>query len=213
MFFRRDTTLLATLVAATLLANCGGSSFKGGSGVARKAKAPQSNTGLPHSDPLTTPEAVPPKLELNYNTCATRPENGRRSTGKCNANEVIVIVNDGTAGEMTCCPVGTDVLSAVEAEQNIRKQGKCGPDEVATGVEDLRNSVVLCTKVNTQFLKTEPRASAVYAKSGTPGILGTLAQAYNIGDCCVCGEGSVFIGNHTSSDNTCSDECVAIVKK
>ncbi len=201
------------MIAGAFLANCGGSSFKGSSGITKKGNKTEDDSALPGSHTVEPGNTFPPKAEIDYSVCASLPENGKRGTGQCNANEVIVIVNDGTAGEMTCCPVGANVFSTEASERNIRRVGKCGQDEVATGIEDLSKSIVICTKVDTRFLKTEFRATSIYAKSGSTGNLGTLAKAYNIGDCCVCPEGSVFAGNHTSSDNKCTDECVAIVKK
>ena len=156
---------------------------------------------------------IKPKVNVDYAGCAALRTKGKRGLGPCNANEVIVIVNDGRKGEMTCCPIGNNVFSTVAAEQNVRREGQCRADEVATGIKDLEKSIILCTKVNTQFLKTEYRATSIYAVSKSPGNLGALAKAYHNSDCCVCPEGSVFTGKHTAANDQCTDECVAIVKR
>jgi hypothetical protein len=40
-----------------------------------------------------------------------------------------------------------------------------------------------------------------------------LVDSYHNSDCCICPEGSVIAGGHTSADNRCADVCVSIKKK
>jgi len=202
------------VASVTLFINCGGSSFSGVRGTKKQKPAPsQSDVPLPGPETVAPGSALRVQPDVDYEVCGALPASGKRGVGQCNSDEVVVIVNDGTHQEMTCCPISANVISQDVSEQNLRRQGKCGPDEVATGVESLATSTLFCSKVDTRFFKTEVRGSSIYAKNTSVGHLGTLARAYNQGDCCVCPEGTIVTGNHSPGDNRCTDECVAIVVK
>ncbi|MFO0679501.1 MAG: hypothetical protein U0169_23445 [Polyangiaceae bacterium] len=174
------------------------------------------------SDAGTPPAQTPPEtttmggLQIaspNYTSCAALPNAGKRGYGTCPANQVVVIVNDGKAQEMTCCPVSANVLSAVPAEQNVVRTGLCQADEVATGMQDPSAPRVFCTKINATFLKLSSPVPSKYVNGNAPGALGAIARSYNVSDTCICEEGLVVIGGHTASDNKCTEQCVRIEKK
>jgi hypothetical protein len=150
---------------------------------------------------------APPK----YNECMKLPQSGKRGYGTCPADQVVVIVNE--AQEMTCCPIGKNVLSSVAAEQHVERQGLCGANEVATGMKDPKAPKVYCTKINTTHLKLSPANPAKYYQGGAPGVVGQIAASYNANDTCICDEGTVISGGHTGNDNVCKDQCVRIEKK
>ncbi len=160
---------------------------------------------------VTTCDA-PSSTTPDYMVCASLPTQGKRGYGMCDADQAVVIVNDGTSREMTCCPIGRNVLSPSAADHNIPRTGLCQADEIATGMTDPAAGV-LCTKINTQFLKLSAPTKAQYVNGNAPGALGVIAKAYNVSDTCICPEGSVVIGGHTTRDNKCEDQCVSILKK
>jgi len=153
----------------------------------------------------------------NYQACASLPSAGKvRYPAKCNANEVMAVINDGNTQEMTCCPLqGSNILSSNPAEQYQPRTGRCLADEVGVGMVSAKDSQIYCTKINTQFLKLGPPQTAIYASrngNSNPS-LQAIAQVYNVGDCCVCPEKTVLVGGHVASDNVCQDQCVAITAK
>lgn len=162
---------------------------------------------------ITACTAIPPVSSVpDYAGCAALPTSGKRGYGMCGADEAVVIVNDGRSQEMTCCPIGKNVLSALPAEQHVSRTGLCLADEVATGMTN-PNGGTLCTKINTQFLKLSAQVNAQYVNGNVPGVLGQIAKAYNVSDACICPEGTVVVGGHTSRDNQCSDKCARIERR
>lgn len=149
----------------------------------------------------------------NYTTCAALPAAGKRGYGQCDADKVVVIVNDGTAQEMTCCPVGANVLSTAAAERHVLRTGTCQADEVATGMQDPNTPGVYCTKINARYLKLSAPITSRYVNGNVPGVLGQIASSYNVSDTCICDEGTVVIGGHTPRDNRCEEKCVRIEKR
>ncbi|MCA9665663.1 MAG: hypothetical protein KC503_08745 [Myxococcales bacterium] len=150
----------------------------------------------------------------NYTACAALPAAGKRGYGTCPAGNVVVIINDGKAAEMTCCPLGgTNVLSTNPAEINVMRIGFCNADEIGTGMLSVAGPMIYCTKFNTKYLQRTAPVTAVYTKGNAPGILGVIAKSYNVNDTCICPEGSMIIGGHTPSDNKCLDQCVKLVLK
>jgi hypothetical protein len=149
----------------------------------------------------------------DYAKCAALPTLGKRGYGTCGFQEVLVIVNDGDKQEMTCCPIGPDVLSTTPGEQNLLRTGGCLVDEVGTGMQSPSTPAIYCTKLNVALFQTAPSAPAMYVTKHLPGALGVIADAYNDNDTCVCPDGSVVFGNHTPKDNVCTDQCVLIQKR
>jgi hypothetical protein len=154
-------------------------------------------------------QIAPPK----YADCVKLPNAGKRGYGKCAADQVVVIINDGKAQEMTCCPIGANVLSSVGTERDVLRTGFCGADEVATGMENPSTPGVFCSKINATYLKLSSRIPSVYTTRSMPGDLGIIANSYNNNDTCICPEGSIMVGGHTPADNRCTDQCVRIEKK
>jgi hypothetical protein len=150
----------------------------------------------------------------DYTTCAALPQAGKRGYGKCDAQQVVVIVNDGKAQEMTCCPVqAQNILSTKPDEQHVQRVGLCLGEEVATGMVEPHAPGVYCTKINTQYMRLSAPVVATYVNNDVPGVLGQIAATYNVSDTCICPEGFVVIGGHTAQDNTCADQCVRIERR
>jgi hypothetical protein len=150
----------------------------------------------------------------NYTACAALPQAGKRGYGKCDANQVVVIVNDGEAQEMTCCPVvAQNILSTKPDEVQIQRTGVCQANEVCTGMIDPHDPGIYCTKINTQFMQLSTPIASTYVQGNAPGVLGQIAATYNVSDTCICPEGTVAIGGHTASDNRCAEQCVRLERK
>lgn len=158
-----------------------------------------------------------PTAPPDYQTCAGLPTVGKkRYPAKCDANQVMAVINDGKAQEMTCCPlVGKDILSADPAEQYLKRTGRCGADEVGVGMEAAANSVIYCSKINYRYLKLTTPIKSIYVTAGSAlnPTMKAIAASYNIRDTCICPEKSILIGGHTTKDNVCTDICVEIVLK
>lgn len=150
---------------------------------------------------------------INYDTCKGLPSAGKRAYGKCAENEVVVIVNDGNAQEMTCCPLtGKNIFSKNTAELFVARTGLCQTDEVLTGMTNTTGSII-CSKINAKYLTLGTPVPSQYVVGTAPGIMGEIAKVYNVSDTCICPEKTVAIGGHTSSDNKCGEQCVVIKKK
>jgi hypothetical protein len=150
----------------------------------------------------------------DYQACAGLPSKGKRGYGQCADDQVVVVINDGKAQEMTCCAVGRNVL-LTEGKHTVR-QGTCAANEVATGMQSAAGPQVFCSKINTKFLSLGNPVTAIYVKSSSRGVsqeLINLAEIYNVRDTCVCPDKHVLIGGHTTSDNRCADQCVEIKEK
>ena len=149
----------------------------------------------------------------DYTSCMQLPKNGKRGYGQCGDNEVVVIVNDGQAKEMTCCPLASPIiLSQKPDERYITRSGRCQTNEVLTGMVSAQGTGY-CTKINTSLVKLSTSVPSVYATGQFAGILGEIARSYNVSDTCICPEATVAIGGHTPQDNTCTEQCVRIQKK
>ena len=211
--------LYAFLVAATMIA-CSEQKFSSTTPGKNptSGKPPRTGSNVTVENSPTTPTADEPlvtdsgtgSLVPDYTQCAALPSAGYAGGGACEANQVMVIINDGKAGGRSCCPVGKNILSVVPAEVNQIRAGVCLADEVATGISAMTSP--FCTKI-TASLKLQPAGRATYGKANSAGKLGPIAATYNKGDCCACPEGSVMIGGHSNGDNSCSDQCVTILKK
>lgn len=173
--------------------------------------------------PITAaPEATISEGELNapfpdLTSCAALPQAGKinyGTTNKCADNWAVVVVNDGTTREMTCCPLKSkNILSTVPAEKQVQRNTSCAPDEVVTGMLEA-TPVYFCTKINVKFFKVGTTATAVFAngdKDLSP-LLRALADSYNVGDTCACQENFLMQGGHVPKDNQCKDACVKLVR-
>ncbi|MCX6117316.1 MAG: hypothetical protein NT027_07230 [Proteobacteria bacterium] len=162
----------------------------------------------PTSTPTTTPSV--PQNPL-YAVCTQSPTKGKQGYGKCKDNHVVVTINDGRYQEMTCCPLPAGVLSSVSAEKHVARSGTCNENEVATGMQTL--SSAFCTKIVTEKYKLSAPITSTYATPSEGGVMGIIARSYHRGDTCICKEGYVAIGGHSSGNNHCADKCVRIEKK
>ena len=151
-------------------------------------------------------------------TCSALPAYGKQDYGtnsKCPDNHAVVVINDGQAKELTCCPIKSPgVLSAVPSEKHIQRSGSCGSNEVVTGMIEA-TPVYFCTKVDSGRFKTGAPIASIYAKNDSnlsPNLL-TIANSYNQRDTCICPEGGFMFGGHVTTDNVCKDTCVAISLK
>ncbi len=150
---------------------------------------------------------------VNYDACKSLPASGKTAYGKCQENAVVVIVNDGKAQEMTCCPLsGKNIFSKVPAELFVARSGLCQANEVLTGMANTSGGVI-CSKIYTKYLTLTTSVPSVYVVGNTPGVMGEIAKSYNVSDTCICPEKTVAIGGHTASDNRCGEQCVVIKKK
>jgi hypothetical protein len=141
-------------------------------------------------------------IRADYTACASLPSAGKRGYGKCEANAVVVIVNDGKAQEMTCCPLGgKNVLSAKDSDLHIQRSGTCQANEVLTGMADPHTPSGYCSKINDKYLKLSAPIPSKYVTGNVPGIMGQIAKSYNVSDTCICPEGTIAIGGHTPQDN------------
>jgi len=147
----------------------------------------------------------------NVSSCAALPEKGKSKDGMCQSDMVLVIVNDVTAEEMTCCPVGMNVLTSNPAERHFIRT-KCENDEVATGIS---RPNFYCSKINTTYLKLSVESSSLFVtpQSGLTQEEKNIASSYNRSDTCICPKGSIVVGPHELTDNTCAEKCVQIQKK
>ncbi len=180
--------------------------------------------GSGSGDPGTSGDQAPTDLaaysdgsvvvKVNYETCASLPASGKRGYGKCNDGEVVVIVNDGKAQEMTCCPVtGKNILTKIDAEKFVERTGTCQANEVLTGMKEPQTPTIFCSKINDKFLTLSTPTPSLYVNGNASGIMGQIAASYNVSDTCICPEGLVAVGGHTAKDNKCAEQCVTIEKK
>jgi hypothetical protein len=152
--------------------------------------------------------------------CASIAGQGKVNYGqqqRCQDGSVLVVVNDGTAKEQTCCPLpGTNIFSKNSSELYVQRTGRCGPDEVGVGMIDPESSSLFCSKINSEHLSLSSPQAAIYAARSSSGIsdaLRVLAGSYNNRDTCVCPDGFILIGGHSPQDNICTDQCVQIVSR
>ena len=212
----------SVILSLLVIVSCSNTDFSSAGQIAKKAAAKKEAPGDQIPTLSESENIPPPDLETDtgglkfsgpdYSQCAKLPSGGyTKGGGQCDANQVIVIINDGKSAGKTCCPIGKNVLSTVPAEMNQVRQGTCLADEVSTGISTM--TAPFCTKINTQFLKLQSVGVATYGVKSSAGALGPLAKIYHKEDCCACPEGSVTIGGHTLSDNQCADQCVKIIQK
>jgi len=155
------------------------------------------------------PEALPPIPKIDYQGCRSQ---AKRGYGKCDANEAIVIVNDGKSQEMTCCRFGTtEVFSFNQAELFVSRQGSCQVGEVATGMSN-PNGGYYCSKLSKYFTTGNPLPAKYIRSAGSADPeLQAIAASYNVNDTCICGTNTVMFGGKTARDNRCTDKCVEII--
>ena len=214
--------VLAT--TAIIFSSCSQGEFTGGAGANRGMIQPPRDTPTntttgtvpgtpPSSNDLKTDDgSLITDLNADYNSCLQLPKSGKRGYGLCGDNEVVVIVNDGAAREMTCCPLASQsILSAIQNEKHVARPGICQADEVLTGMQ--QNYGSYCTKINTSLVKLSAPINSTFVTKSFGGLLGQIAESYNVKDTCVCAEGYVAIGGHTTQDNRCTEQCVKIEKK
>lgn len=173
-----------------------------------------STDGSAKPEGLVAIEGGEKTVRADYSACAALPSAGKRAYGKCDDNSVVVIVNDGKAQEMTCCPLaGKNILSVKSGDQYIQRTGSCQADEVLTGMVDPEAPSGYCSKINNKYLKLSPPVPSQYVTGSVSGQMGLIAKSYNVSDTCICPEGTVAIGGHTAQDNKCSEQCVKIEAK
>jgi len=132
----------------------------------------------------------------------------------CPNNSAVIIVNDGSVKQLSCVPLGNGkIFSSLVQDRNIKRSKKCSEGEVQTGMTTSPAVDVICSKINTsQFMLSAPGRSQ-YVKTRSGGPLQKLLLPYNLGDTCVCPEGTVSIGNHSDTNDRCAEECVSIYSK
>lgn len=204
------------VVVTTALA-CSNGDFSGNSGQISpaKKKVPNIKTETPQSPAGDIGLKTDDGREIitpNLTTCAELRHAGKITDGRCEANSVVVIVDDGSnpGGGLTCCPIGNNVLSAKPEEQHISRN-ECAANEVATGIERPR---VLCTKINTDLFKLEAPTSAILLTPLTSITKNerSIAASYEDFDACVCRAPSVVIGPHSQDNDTCDEKCSVITR-
>lgn len=221
---------LHAITASVALTSCHVTSFSGatkknGDTAAAPTAEPTPDPTATPVDPTPTPQAAAGPTGListgnvrfappDYATCANLPEQGKRKYGACGDGEALVVVNDGEGQEMTCCPLtGANLFSASAEERHQKRTPTCGPGEIATGMESTAGPVILCSKIDTRFLKLGTPQPSIYVSLLTQGLsdaVRSIVASYHLADMCLCPEGTVMIGGHTPSDNSCSDQCVRI---
>lgn len=216
---------LCFAVPGFLLLSCSQGEFTGGS-AANRAMNPPPTANTPSTPQNTIPSDKTPEtsdlitdggsiikeFNADYKSCLQLSKSGKRGYGTCGDNEVVVIVNDGAAKEMTCCPLASNsILSSLANEKHVARAGTCQPEEVLTGMQ--QNYGSYCTKINTNLVKLSAPIQSQFVTKSFPGLLGQIADSYNVKDTCVCPEGYVAIGGHTTQDNRCTEQCVRIEKK
>lgn len=151
---------------------------------------------------------------VDYKACQAIAGAGKRGYGKCDANSVVVVVNDGKKAEMTCCPVSPQLklFSTTASELFVKRSGLCQSDELLSGMIDTSGQLY-CSKINTQSYKLSEPIPSKYVNGAVAGAMGAIAAAYHNSDTCMCEEGYIAIGGHTSSDNTCAEKCVKVLQK
>lgn len=221
VMFNSFTSLLATLLFVVVSCSSGDFAGEGGAGIRPTSKkTPVTPTNPQPSD---EPSNGPNELIIDdagiisplpdYTSCLQLPKSGKRGYGQCGANEVVVIVNDGGAREMTCCPLASPIILSQKADERyITRSGRCQSNEVLTGMVS-EQGTGYCTKINTSLVKLTTPVPSIYVTGQFPGVMGEIARSYNISDTCICPEGTVAIGGHTPQDNTCNEQCVKIEKK
>ena len=173
-----------------------------------------------YAPPLTTPQQNAPvitgggSIQPNYGACASLPGAGKmKYPARCGDNQVVVIINDGSAQEMSCCPLnGTSIFSPNPAELFQERAGRCQVDEVGVGMISSSDGRIYCSKLNVQFLKLGPPQKAQYVSltSNISPEIRAIAQSYNVLDMCACTLGTILLGGHTATDNVCTDDCAAV---
>jgi hypothetical protein len=174
------------------------------------AKQPDSTNDNPQ---LKTDDGGGQIITPNLTQCAELPLAGKTADGKCGANSVVVIVDDGSSasGGMTCCPIGSNTLSAKPEEKHIVRT-QCAANEVATGIS---RPSFFCTKINTDFFVLEPPTSSILLNNQTSitALERSIASSYDNLDACVCRTPSVVIGPHSQQNDTCAEKCAVIKRK
>jgi hypothetical protein len=218
------------IAAIALVVGCKPNKFESGGATAYQSTSttlPQVFSDRPVETMAPNASDAPSGLSENNGVMSASPDLGKCASiagqGKvnygqqprCNDGSVLVVVNDGTAKEQTCCPLpGGNIFSKDSAELYVQRSGRCGPDEVGVGMIDPESSSLYCSKINTQYLSLSAPQAAIYAARSSAGIsdaLRVLAGSYNNRDTCVCPDGFILIGGHSPQDNICTDQCVQIV--
>jgi len=152
---------------------------------------------------------------LDFKACASAAGRGLHDGyGKCGSNEVMTLINDGEGKEFTCCRLtANDVLSPNSGDRYIER-GTCGTDEVGVGMKSL--STAYCSKLNATLYTSTVIGTTVIVYPETSWLdasLKALVDSYGYGDTCICRDGGVVSGNHSSTNGVCADKCVQIKKK
>lgn len=158
-------------------------------------------------------EEIARRAKPDYAACSALPLAGLRSYGECGEGQGVVVVNDGLTPQMTCCPLGKDVLSSEAAKRHQPRTGKCQDGEVLTGMHDAKSGTGLCTALNSK-LKIKSLKPSIYSKGVLVALeMALIAASYNASDTCICPVGSIAVGGHSASDNVCTEQCAEIGPK
>lgn len=160
----------------------------------------------------TTP-LNPANLVPNYTACTAQQNLKQAYPSLCAANSVMVVINDGSEPELSCCPLADPgILSANPADLNVQRNDRCNPDELGVGMVSL--SVAYCSKINTNVIRLGNEEPALYVKKKSNMInaeLTAIARAYNRGDTCACPTNKILVGHHVGGNDQCLDICVEIL--
>lgn len=209
--------ILGVAVVVTTILACSNGDFSGTAGQSSpvKTKVPNNKTQPPKSPSNDKPDDNRIQTDdggqiitPNLTKCALLPSAGKISDGKCAADSVVVIVDAGATGGLTCCPIGGNVLSAKSEEQHVVRD-ECAANEAATGVS---RPSIFCTKINTDLFKLEAPTSSILLNSDTSitNLERSIAASYDSFDACVCRVPSVVIGPHNRANDTCANRWVHI---
>ncbi len=183
------------------------------------------NAGKPRKDALTRKESswknltdhIPIVCRKNfapdYALCDKLTNKGYADTGVCGTNQVMIMLNDGTADGRSCCPLEAGVLSTIPSEINILRPNNCLADEVSTGM--VNTAIPYCTKINTNLLKLGKPQSAIYCSNASAAPFSNLAAKFHNNDLCACPAGTIIIGGMPSPNGAdpCTLKCAKIELK
>lgn len=158
-------------------------------------------------------EEIARRAKPDYAACSALPLAGLRNYGECGDGQGVVVVNDGLTPQMTCCPLGKDVLSGEAAKRHQPRTGQCLNGEVLTGMHDAKSGTGLCTALNPK-LTIKGLKPSIYSKGVVISLeMALIAASYNASDTCICPVGTIAVGGHSASDNVCTEQCAEIGAK
>jgi hypothetical protein len=203
--------------------SCSSNEFSGDSGLGARTTPKKSQNQPPNNDEkkpddnsgLIIDDSGVINTLPDYKGCLNLTTTGKQSFGtKCGANQAVVIVDDGSNGDMTCCPLSSNKILSIKAEEkHVSRNGRCFADELLTGMGTSSSGISYCSKINTDLFKLSAILASSLTQATIGGDLGRIADTYAERDACICPEGTVSIGEHSSLNNVCTEKCVRIEKK